>query len=64
MSDASGGLGSGTDATQGTTARANQDRTGFGSLTGPRSGRDVSRPWPATMKRGSSTHDQATGGRP
>ena len=44
MSDASGGLGSGTDATQGTTARANQDRTGFGSLTGPRSGRDVSDP--------------------
>jgi hypothetical protein len=54
------GFGSETDTRQGDAARRNQSETqGNGQLLGPRSARDVSRPWSATMKPGSSTRDQA-----
>jgi hypothetical protein len=62
MSDSSGGFGQGTDATQTGAGQANQAREGFGALRGPRSERDVSRPPASTIKRGSSTTDQAARG--
>ena len=44
MSDASGGLGSGTSTAHTDAASANQAREGFAALQGPRSGRDATRP--------------------
>ena len=65
MSDTSGGLGSSADTRQGDRAKANaSQQQGNGKLLGGRAGRDVSRPWSSTTKRGSSTKDQATGAQP
>jgi hypothetical protein len=60
MSDTSDGLGgapAGPNQTERAQANASKQQ-GNGRLLAPRSGRDVSRPWAATMKRGSSTRDQ------
>jgi hypothetical protein len=50
VSDSSGGLGSGTDSSQGDRARANaSQQQGNGKLLGARGDRDVSRPDPASI---------------